>query len=169
MRLLTLEGEATRPTLERTKEGMFSAVQFLVPGAQVLDLYAGSGQLGLEALSRGAAFCTFVDSSAAAVRVIHENIRHCSFAENSRVARMPAEEFLRRGGGPFDLVFIDPPYAGGEAAGVLALLPALCAEHAVVLLETSQQEELPQQAGELKLAKTYRYGNVKVSRYVFRP
>ena len=83
--LLTLPGEATRPTAERTKEAVFSMIQFDIEGRNVLDLFGGSGQLGLEALSRGAAFCHFNDSNPAAVKIIQKNLQVCGFEKDAKV------------------------------------------------------------------------------------
>lgn len=113
VRLKTLEGDATRPTGERCKEALFSMIQFDIEGREVLDLYAGSGQLGLEALSRGAASATFVDKSKQATGIINENIIKTKLLDGSRVICSDVTDFVRtvRGRKKYDIVFIDPPYA----------------------------------------------------------
>ena len=112
-RLEALPGtEITRPTMDQVKEAMFSIVQFDLPGARVLDLYAGSGQLGIEALSRGAAECVFIDRRADAVKLIQENLALCRLADRARVRQGDALPYLRSGE-KFDIVFLDPPYASG--------------------------------------------------------
>ena len=123
-RLETLEGDATRPTAERAKEAIFSMIQFDIEGRNVLDLFAGSGQMGLEALSRGAVKATFVDNSKAAVGVINQNVTKTHFEKESAVVLASAEDYLRRikGREKFDLIFIDPPYAAGVQAKMLELL-----------------------------------------------
>lgn len=123
-KLVTLEGNNTRPTSERVKEAVFSMIQFDIEGRNVLDLFAGSGQMGLEALSRGAAKATFVDSARAAIAVINQNIAKTHFEKESTVVLANAEDYLRRikGREKFDLVFIDPPYASGAQARMLELL-----------------------------------------------
>jgi 16S rRNA (guanine966-N2)-methyltransferase len=101
----------TRPVADRAREGLFASLAGLVTDARCLDLYAGTGALGIEALSRGAAHCEFVDSSAPAIRVIRENLSRTGFAHRSRVVRADAGRFLARPGGRYDLIFADPPYA----------------------------------------------------------
>ena len=123
-KLVTLEGNNTRPTSERVKEAVFSMIQFDIEGRNVLDLFAGSGQMGLEALSRGALKATFVDNSRAAVAVIGQNVAKTRFEKESTVVLSDAESYLKRikGREKFDLVFIDPPYAAGVQAEMLELL-----------------------------------------------
>ncbi len=123
-KLLTLEGEATRPTLERVKEAMFSMIQFEISGRDVLDLFSGSGQLALEALSRGAARADAVDSSAAAGKVIKFNIEKTRMEGKCSYHKQQAEDFLKLNAGKrsYSLVFLDPPYAEGLLPGVLKKL-----------------------------------------------
>ena len=115
-RLQALEGEETRPTLDRVKEGLFSSIQFVIEGARVLDLFAGSGQLGIEALSRGASFVVFIDQNPAATAIVTQNCKACGVFGASRVATMSAESFLAGSREQFDLVFLDPPYRGGSSS-----------------------------------------------------
>ena len=118
--LLTLEGDATRPTSARAKEALFSMLQFDIEGRRVLDLFGGSGQLGLEAHSRGAAACTFVDAAPEAVAVIRKNIEKTGFADRARVQNTDYRNFLRKcAADGFDLVFLDPPYASDALADAL--------------------------------------------------
>ncbi len=113
VKLKTLEGDATRPTSERSKEALFSMLQFDIEGRAVLDLFAGSGQLGLEALSRGAASATFVDRSKDATKIINENITKTKLLDGASVICSDFTDFIRtvRGRRKYDIVFIDPPYA----------------------------------------------------------
>ena len=112
VRLETLEGEATRPTAERVKEAVFSMIQFDVEGRRVLDLFAGSGQMGLEAISRGAREAVMVDKSKQAVSIINKNVAKTKFTEQTRVLCADFADYIRRfGGEKFDIVFLDPPYA----------------------------------------------------------
>lgn len=110
--LVTLDGEATRPTTDKVKEALFSMIQFDLEGRNVLDLFAGSGQLGLEALSRGAAKATFIDESRNAVDVIIENAKKTHLFEKCRVSTTGAVPFLKSAVGKekYDIVFLDPPY-----------------------------------------------------------
>lgn len=165
-RLISLDGEAvTRPTLDRVKEGMFSAVQFLLPGAKVLDLFAGSGQLGIEALSRGAQSCVFIDQNAQANTVIQQNLKAAGLFKQARVARIDAFAYLASCKEQFDIVLIDPPYHEDTAARCLPLLESALAAGAAVLTETEREAVLPERAGRLQKAKEYAYGTVKVTRY----
>ena len=166
LRLRTMEGEETRPTLERVKEAMFSSIQFLLPGATVLDLFAGSGQLGLEALSRGAARCVFVDENREAVALVKENCRAVELFEKSRVLGMEARSFLAQSKDFFDIVLLDPPFGNGVLAEILPQVELRLAPGAVVLCESEPQAVLPQQVGSIRLQRQYRYGMVMVSRYV---
>ena len=112
-KLFTLEGETTRPTSERAKEALFSMIQFDIEGRRVLDLFAGSGQLGLEAISRGAAFCMFTDASADAIGIVKKNIEKTHFADKTKTLITDYRNFLRKSDGRegFDIIFLDPPYA----------------------------------------------------------
>lgn len=165
VRLKTLPGEDTRPTLERVKEGMFSAIHFILPGAKVLDLFAGSGQLGLEALSRGAKMCTFVDESQEAARVLRQNCERAGFLDSARIVRQDYREFLRRSKEQFDVVFLDPPYEKNYFPALLQEITAIAEEDGRILCESETGVLFPQQAGPLRLEKQYRYGSVLVSRY----
>ncbi len=163
-KLQTLEGESTRPTLERLKQALFSAIQFELADRYVLDLFAGSGQLGLEALSRGAAFCWFNDSNPAALSVVHQNITACNFEKEAKETcidyKMCVKMIEREQKRP-DLVFLDPPYAKGMAADALAALAPLLPEGALVAVETGAEEAFSY-AG-LALRKEYRQGTVKIT------
>ena len=123
IRLKTLEGEATRPTAERVKEAVFSMLQFDLEGRSVLDLFAGSGQLGLEAISRGASHAVLVDKSKEAVKIIQENAIKTKLALDCTIKNSDAMDYLRRNRDEkFDIVFLDPPYASGLYAPILRLM-----------------------------------------------
>ena len=124
IKLLTLEGNATRPTSERAKEALFSMIQFDIEGRRVLDLFAGSGQLGLEALSRGADFCMFTDASADAISIVKKNIEKTKFNDRCKTAITDYRNFLRKSDGRegFDIIFLDPPYASGALTDALMRL-----------------------------------------------
>ena len=110
--LKTPEGNNTRPTADRVKEAVFSMLQFDIEDRSVLDLFAGSGQMGLEALSRGAAHATFVDKSKDAIKFIKENAEKTKLNDKSTIYQTDYLEFIRRNSGTkFDLIFLDPPYA----------------------------------------------------------
>ena len=163
-KLSTLEGEDTRPTLERLKQALFSAIQFEIADRTVLDLFAGSGQLGLEALSRGAGSCHFNDSSPAAVKVIERNIKDCGFENSSKVTCTDYSmcvKMIERACLKPDLIFLDPPYRKGLAADALAQLAPMLPQGALVAVETGADEEVPLCG--LTLRKEYRQGTVKIT------
>ena len=161
--LQALPGEdVTRPTINRVKEAMFSSVQFLVPGARVLDLFAGSGQLGIEALSRGAKSCIFVDRSSDALAIVKANCKTAGVDRQSDIRQAEALPFLANIRGPFDLVLLDHYDTLNE---VLPALADKVAPGGVVLAESEREAALPERAGALVLAKQYYYGKIMVSRY----
>ncbi len=164
-RLETLAGLDTRPTVERVKEGVFSAVCFELEGRRVLDAFAGSGQMGLEALSRGAAKCVFVDHSREAVEVIRRNSVATKLSEMAAIHNADVLSYLRQCRETFDMVFLDPPYASGLHLPCLQLLSAMVAPGGAVLCESDRTAELPDTVGELLLERTYRYGRVTVRLY----
>ena len=159
------EGMDTRPTTDRIKETLFNIIQDEVPGAYFLDLFAGSGQLGIEALSRGAKSCLFVDRSAEALAVVRANCKTAGVERQSDIRQSEAEGFLANIRGPFELALLDPPFHQNTVAAVLPLLAAKMAPGGVVLCETEREADLPEQAGALTLVKQYNYGKIKVSRY----
>ena len=145
-KLVSLEGDATRPTSERIKEAVFSSIQFDVEGRKVLDLFAGSGQMGFEALSRGAQKATFIDLSRDAMEIVKQNARITGFFDDSHFLVSDWRNYIRKASGreQFDLVFIDPPYAMqccADAADYLAE-KELIIPGAIVVLESGEEEIL---------------------------
>ncbi len=165
-KLQTLAGEATRPTAERTKEAVFSIINFDILGARVLDLFAGSGQLGLEALSRGAKYAVFNDSSREAAAIIRANAEKTHFLDVCEILSTDWQPVLRRFANKetFDLVFLDPPYAGGFLPKVLAKMIEwdLLAEGAVIVCESADESDVFGGNEELKnqfsVRRVARYG-----------
>lgn len=113
LRLLTLEGEDTRPTADRVKEALFSMLADRVSGAKVLDLFAGSGALGLECISRGAERCDFVEANPKAADVVKKNIEKAQFTQEATLCRVDFRQFLKGAASAYDLIFLDPPYRSG--------------------------------------------------------
>ena len=111
VQLKTPEGLTTRPTTDRVKEALFSIIQFEIPGATVLDLFGGTGQLGIEALSRGAKSAVFVDAGEPACRLIRENLKRTRLEGEARVVRSDYLDYLKRCRERFQIIFLDPPYA----------------------------------------------------------
>lgn len=164
-KLKTLDSLDTRPTADMVKEAVFSAVQFDVPGANVLDLFAGSGQLGIEALSRGASHCVFVDKNPAAVAVIKENVSSCGFNSVSRVLNMDSLEYLKVAKSGLDIVLLDPPYNNGLIEKALPLLDTKLNDGAIVICEHEKELTLGECYGRLQLHKRYKYGKIAVTIY----
>ncbi len=142
-RRLTSPGAATRPLTDRAKEALFSALGGLIPGARVLDLYAGSGSLGIEALSRGAGDATFVERDAAALRALRANLAAVDLG--GRVVGGAVERFLDREAGEFDLAFVDPPWEHSLASveTVLANVDRLLAAEATTVVHRRTGEQPP--------------------------
>ena len=164
-KLKTLETMDTRPTTDMVKEAVFSAIQFDVPGASVLDLFAGSGQMGIEALSRDASHCVFVDNNPSAVAVIKDNINSCGFNSKSRVLNMDSLEYLKLAKPGFDIALLDPPYGQGLIEKTVPLLVPKLNPGAIVVCEHERETTLPDEMAELKLHKRYRYGKICVTIY----
>ena len=167
-RLETLPGDNTRPTGEKVKESIFSAIQFDIEGRRVLDLFAGSGQMGIEALSRGASGCVFVDKNTNAVQVIRRNLQHTGLAEKSQVLGTDALSYLVRPGDRFDLVFLDPPYASELLLPVLNKVAPLVNDGGIIVCETDDTAELPECLDRFAVAKTYKYGHTMVWLYRYQ-
>ena len=164
--LKELEGMETRPTTGKVKESLFSIIQFDIEGRRVLDLFAGTGQLGIEALSRGAAECVFVERRADAVKLIRENLALCRLEDNARVKQGEALPFIRSGE-KFDLVFLDPPYASGLLEQALLDIAAfdICRPHGIIIAESAADTVLPVLAAPYTLYREYRYGKIKLTVY----
>ena len=163
-KLVSLEGDSTRPTSERIKEAIFSSIQFDIDGRRVLDLFAGSGQMGLEALSRGAEKATFIDLSREAMEIVKQNARSTGFFDVSHFLVSDWRNYIRKASGreQYDLVFIDPPYAMeccADAANYLAE-KELIIPGAIVALESGEEEILmddPRLSG-YRVIKSTHYG-----------
>jgi 16S rRNA (guanine(966)-N(2))-methyltransferase RsmD len=167
-RLSSIAGSETRPTSSRVKEAMFGMLtsRFDLDGARILDLFAGSGSVGIEALSRGAAHVTFVERSRAALAMIRKNLAACGFAAQAELRLESADRALRQlsaRGATFDGVFIDPPYRTTLAADALGRIGALLPEGAWVVVEGGVHEPLVAAVPRLKLLQSRRYGGTQVA------
>ena len=150
-----------RPTTDVVKEALFNIIQFDIEGRRVLDLFAGTGQLGIEALSRGAASAVFVDESNAAGKIIRENLEHCGL--EGQVVRSDALSFLERGG-RFDLIFIDPPYDTellGKALEKIIKFDIL-SYGGIIICETRKETEILSIPEPYFMGKEYKYGKIKL-------
>lgn len=163
-RLKELQGMDTRPTTDKVKEGLFSVIQFDIEGRRVLDLFAGTGQLGIEALSRGAASAVFVEKRSDAVRLIRENLEVCHLTENARVHTGDALAYLRSGE-KFDLIFLDPPYDSHLLDQALESITAfdICRAHGIIVAESAADKVLSVLAPPYRLYREYRYGQIKLT------
>lgn len=164
-KLQTLEGRDVRPTTDKVKESVFSIIQFQIQGRVFLDLFAGSGQMGIEALSRGAKKAYLVDQSIKAMRVIEQNVKTTGFEETAVISRQDARSFLVSARENFDIAYLDPPFGKDLINEVLPLLSTKMNKGGVILCECGENEELPQAAGDFMLDRTYRYGKIRVSLY----
>lgn len=163
--LKTLPGDdVTRPTTQATKEALFSSIQFELEGKRVLDLFAGCGQLGIEALSRGAGFCTFVENNRQAYKIVEENINNCKMQERSQLVFADAVSFLSRNG-RFDIAFLDPPYNKGLILSCLNSLILRMADGGVIICETAKNEKLPETVGDWSVQRVKTYGKSKLTYY----
>ena len=169
--LKTLEGERTRPTAEKVKEAIFSALQFDLEGRTFLDLFAGSGQMGLEALSRGASRAVFIDEAREAMEIVKANAKKTGFFEKSHFLVSDYRNYLRKAAGKekFDIVFIDPPYAERIAMDAMARVVAaeMVKEGTLFVLESEEDlsgEALPEKIT-LQRAKKYGRAFVHIFRY----
>lgn len=165
-KLITLEGMDVRPTTDKVKEAIFSIVQFDIEGSEVLDLFSGSGQLGIEALSRGAKRCTFVDSAQRSVKITAENVKATGFEQQASILNTDSLGYLKTCRLTFDLAFLDPPYGKGTLDEVLPLLEKHMSDRGIVVCEHEKGLVLPEEYGRLKKSKTYKYGKIEVT--VFR-
>lgn len=166
-RLITLEGEDVRPTTDKVKEALFSIIQFELEGRKVLDLFAGSGQLGIEALSRGAASAVFVDLSRKSVEVIKQNLENTGLGKTAIVLNTDSIAFASSRADKYDIAFLDPPYNTGLLQKALPLTAGIMNEGGVIICEAPYGEELPETVGSFSKAKEYKYGKIKLVTYRF--
>lgn len=165
-KLFAPEGDAVRPTADRVKEALFDILQFAVADCSFLDLFTGSGQVGLEAVSRGARLATLVDNAPASVRLAQRNARATGFDDRVQVIRADYGDFLRGSrAGRYDAAFLDPPYQAGILEDALSLTARRMAPGGVIVCEHPAGEELPDRAGDFVKAKVYRYGKTALSLY----
>lgn len=166
-RLGELKGRETRPTAGKVKEGVFSALQFDIEGRRVLDLFAGTGQMGIEALSRGAESCVFVDRRRDAAQLVRDNLAACSLADRARVVCGDALEYLTAVRTRFDLIFLDPPYADDTLERAVAQIARLdlLAPCGIIVAESPVEKVLPDPGAPFHVSREYRYGGIKVTVY----
>lgn len=165
MSLKTLEGDNVRPTTDKVKEAVFSIIQFELEGRRILDLFAGSGQLGIEALSRGAESAVFVDADKNAVKIVKDNLAKTRLDYKATVAQTDSLAFLSMTDRVFDIAFLDPPFSTGLLEKALAKVEPHIAEGGLVICEHPFADELPDIQGGLEKQKTYKYSKTAVTVY----
>ncbi len=164
-KLQSVPGESTRPTSATVKEAVFSSIQFDIEGRKVLDLFSGTGQMGIECLSRGALRATFVDRDREALRVTRENIKSTGFSGQSTVVAGDALVFLERNRETYGLIFLDPPYAGDLLEKTLKKVMEfdILAAGGIIVCESAAERPFPPVAAPYRLMKEYRYGKRKIT------
>ena len=169
--LVAPPGRGTRPTSDRTKEAIFAVLGDLGCEGRVLDLFAGSGALGIEALSRGATSCDFVESSPAACRAIATNLSRTKLTEQGRVHQRSVERFVAGASEPYDLILLDPPYALEGLAELLRRIgeSPLVGGGTALLVEHASGRALPPRLGPLEVARTRRHGDSAFTLYLPGP
>ena len=168
VQLKTPEGMQTRPTTDRVKEAMFSIIQFEIPGARVLDLFGGTGQLGIEALSRGAKSAVFVDMQESACRLIRENLKRARLEQDGRVIRGDYLQYLDRCREKYDIILLDPPYAEVFLENALKRITEIdiLETNGIIVTERPLGKELPWVFEGYTRSKDYKYGNTLLT--IFR-
>ncbi len=164
-RLETLEGEDVRPTTDRIKEAVFSIIQFQTEGRRFLDLFAGSGQMGIEALSRGAKEAVFVDNAKKSVETVKRNLKATKLEIGAKVFQADFRSFLSMNSQPFDIAFLDPPYRTGTLGDALAQVCAHMNDTGVIIAENPLDEDLSENYGDFVRDRQYRYGKIKITTY----
>ncbi len=162
--LKTLEGEATRPTTDKVKGSIFNIIQFEIAGKRVLDLFSGSGQLAIEAISRGARWAVAVDISKAAVSVIRENVKKCGFEDTISIHNCDFSEVLTKGA-KYDVIFLDPPYKASLLASALERINKfdILSENGIIICETDAATDVAKILPECYSFKEYKYGTIKLT------
>ncbi len=163
--LETLKGDDVRPTTDKVKEAIFSAVQFELEGRHFLDLFSGCGQMGIEALSRGCATATFIDKSKAAVKVIERNLSVTNLKQFARVYNADSVNFIKNSVDEYDIVFLDPPYNKGILQEVMPLVAQRMKKTGVIICESALNDEILQKYYKFTLDRERTYGKIKVSIY----
>ena len=167
IQLKTPDGLTTRPTADRVKEALFSIIQFDLPGARVLDLFGGTGQLGIEALSRGAKSAVFVDAGEPACKLIRENLRRTKLEADGKVVRSDYLEYLKRCRENFDIIFLDPPYAEVFLENALNCIGEIdiLQSGGIIVTERPLGKDLNVELPGFARSKDYKYGKTLLAIY----
>lgn len=165
MRLKTLPGQVTRPTAAKVKEAVFSTIQFEIENAEFLDLYAGSAQMGIEALSRGALSCVFVENSRECAKNIRDNLEHCDFLRKSKIVINDVFKYLKTSQNKFDIVFADPPYKNIVGEKLLDAIIPHVNSNGVIIIECDAHNKDIAKIGDFELHSTKKYAKTKICMY----
>lgn len=167
VQLKTPEGMLTRPTTDRVKEALFSIIHFEIPGASVLDLFGGTGQLGIEALSRGAQNAVFVDAREDACKLIRENLKRTKLEQNGRVERSDYLDYLNCCREKFNIILLDPPYAEVFLENALKRITEIdiLQSNGIIVTERPLGKELPWEFDGYVRSKDYKYGKTLITIY----
>ena len=167
IQLKTPEGMQTRPTADRVKEALFSIINFDIPGAKVLDLFGGTGQLGIEALSRGAASAVFVDAREESCRLIRENLKRTKLEQDAKVIRSDYLDYLNRCRETFNIILLDPPYAEVYLENALKRITEIdiLQSDGIIITERPLGKELPWDFEGFTRSKDYKYGKILLTIY----
>ena len=165
--LKTPDGMATRPTADRVKEALFSILQFDLPGTRVLDLFGGTGQLGIEAMSRGAKSAVFVDEREDACRLIKENLKRTHFDQAGTVVRSDYMDYLKRCRDKFQIILLDPPYAEVYLENSLKKISEIdiLQSGGIIAAERPLGKELPWEFQGYTRSRDYKYGKILLTLY----
>jgi 16S rRNA (guanine(966)-N(2))-methyltransferase RsmD len=164
-RLQAPDWPGLRPTSDKLRETLFNVLGPRIQGARVLDGYAGTGAVGIEALSRGAAHVTFVERDPRAAALIEKNLGHCGVSDRYAIIRAGFAGNDRTDGGPFDLVFLDPPYGAGELSAALQAAAPLVTGGALLIVEHAKRDAAPAQAGVLVRTRELTSGDSALTFY----
>ena len=167
VQLKTPDGLLTRPTADKVKEALFSIINFDIPGAAVLDLFGGTGQLGIEALSRGAKSAVFVDAREDACKLIRENLRRTKMEADGKVIRSDYMDYLKRSREHFDIIFLDPPYAEEFLENALNRITEIdiLQSNGIIVTERPLGKELPFEFEGYTRSRDYKYGKTLLTIY----
>ena len=167
IQLKTPDGLLTRPTADRVKEALFSIINFDLPGAKVLDLFGGTGQLGIEALSRGAASAVFVDASEHSCKLIRENLKRTKLEKDAKVIRSDYMDYLNRCREQYNIIFLDPPYAEVFLENSIKRITEIdiLQSDGIIVAERPLGKELPWEFEGYTRSRDYKYGKVLLTIY----
>ncbi|OGW31389.1 MAG: 16S rRNA (guanine(966)-N(2))-methyltransferase RsmD [Nitrospirae bacterium RIFOXYB2_FULL_43_5] len=165
---LAKKRDELRPTSSKVKESIFNIVGEKIKGTEFVDLYSGTGAVGIEALSRGASAVSFVEADRKRAELIKEMLKDCGCFERAEIIKSKAADFIKKAAGDnskFDIIFLDPPYHGGEFEAALSLLAegTLLNDDGIIIAEHTSKKKLPDETGKLLKKKDYKYGDTMLT------